>query len=253
MYKKINKKRCLCLSPGLASNRALPKKNLMEQTGGLCLQNQHSGDATFKVWFCWFTLNKKISIQQNKAVFLCLCKWGQCLHPQPDVHKYRAPQRLCRWLTWCAAASWLKHLKKCFTLHTETFLSWNKLLHKPKEEEETKHMTINCVRWDVFKQRLTFYPAGWWLTMNRTKYDTHTKMKMLNSGSVKEWFSWKSEGTKSELHVYCDWRCGLGHFKASLTPFCIQFEMAMANVLCWMDFKPDVIEHNWLANNCLSV
>lgn len=33
------------------------KKMFVVQTSGLCLQNQHSDDATFKVWFCWFTLN----------------------------------------------------------------------------------------------------------------------------------------------------------------------------------------------------
>lgn len=95
----------------------------------------------------------RVSTQQNKAV---LCKWGQCLLSPRCLQRNRATQRLCRWLTWCAAVSWLKHFLNRYTLKFfSTKCLFNELLQTPKEERKKVNQVYNhklCFQ--------TFLPLG---------------------------------------------------------------------------------------------
>lgn len=57
------------------------------------------------------TLKKRSLLSRKRLRSVCVNEVSVCL--QPDcLQRNRSPRRLCRWLTWCAAASWLKHFLK---------------------------------------------------------------------------------------------------------------------------------------------
>lgn len=136
-------KNCLFLSQSLDSKRAItPKKGYGAKANGLCVKintavMQHSKSDSAGL----HDINGLDSAK--KAVFLWLCKWGLCLRSHRCLQRKRAPQRLCRWLTWFSVVSrdykvvsWLKHFfsKKRKTPNA----SLNELLQVSKEGEERR-------------------------------------------------------------------------------------------------------------------